>query len=237
MPREIEVADDVGPQQRHDVGALGEVEAGKDLLGDRRAAEHVAPLEHEHAPPGPREIGGVVRPLWPPPITMTSSRSRGDSMTKDAKGGDGPGRGGLAVREGCARCTVPRADRCSPTLRARGAACARYGAGDAGLREHARSSMTSAGRERDCDVGGASRCPSRELRIELRRVDARRTSAICEVGSRDPVEHAEGHEIDGIADMHVRVRARVGRRTRDTSCPASSIASCHRTSRPENSRI
>ena len=47
-----------GPQQRHDVGADREVEAGKDLFGDRRAAEDVTPLEHEHLAARAREIGG-----------------------------------------------------------------------------------------------------------------------------------------------------------------------------------
>ena len=48
-----------GPQQRDDVRADRELEAGKDLLGHRRAAEHVPPLEHQHLAPGAREIGGV----------------------------------------------------------------------------------------------------------------------------------------------------------------------------------
>ena len=72
VPRQVELADDLGPQQRDDVGADGELEAGEDLLGDRRAAEHVAALEHEHLPPGARQVGGVVRPLWPPPMTIAS---------------------------------------------------------------------------------------------------------------------------------------------------------------------
>ena len=59
VPREIQVADDVGPEQRDDVGALGEVEAGEDLLGHGRSAEHVAPLEHQHLPARPRQIRGV----------------------------------------------------------------------------------------------------------------------------------------------------------------------------------
>ena len=59
MPRQIELADDLGPQQRDDVRADGELEAGEHLLGDRGAAEHVPPLEHEHLPPGAREIGRV----------------------------------------------------------------------------------------------------------------------------------------------------------------------------------
>ena len=48
-----------GPQQRDDVRADRELEAGKDLFGDRRAAEHVAPLEHEHLAARARQVGGV----------------------------------------------------------------------------------------------------------------------------------------------------------------------------------
>ena len=59
VPRQIELADDLRPQQRHDVRADRELEAGKDLFGDGGAAEHVAPLEHEHLPSRAREIRGV----------------------------------------------------------------------------------------------------------------------------------------------------------------------------------
>ena len=58
MAGQIELADDLRPQQRDDVRADGEMEAGKDLFGDRRAAEHVAALEHEHLPPGAGQICG-----------------------------------------------------------------------------------------------------------------------------------------------------------------------------------
>ena len=58
MARQVELADDLRAQQRDDVGADREAEAGKHLLGDGRAAEHVPALEHEHLAPGAREIGG-----------------------------------------------------------------------------------------------------------------------------------------------------------------------------------
>ena len=57
--RQLEVADDLGPQQRHDVGEDREAEAREDLLGDRRAAEHVALLEDERLEPGAGEICGA----------------------------------------------------------------------------------------------------------------------------------------------------------------------------------
>ena len=58
VPRQIEVADDLGPQQRHDVRAHRELEAGKHFLGDRGPPEHRASLEHEDLPARPGEICG-----------------------------------------------------------------------------------------------------------------------------------------------------------------------------------
>ena len=55
----IEVANDLRPQQRDDVGADRELESGEDFFGDRRAAEHVPALEHQNFFPGARQIGGV----------------------------------------------------------------------------------------------------------------------------------------------------------------------------------
>ena len=59
VARQVEVPDDLGPQERDDVGADRELEAGEDLLGHRRAAEDVAPLEDEDLLAGAREVGGV----------------------------------------------------------------------------------------------------------------------------------------------------------------------------------
>ena len=47
-----------GPQQAHHVGELGEAIAREDFLGDRRAADDLAPLEHDHLLAGAREIRG-----------------------------------------------------------------------------------------------------------------------------------------------------------------------------------
>ena len=59
MPRQLQVADDLGPKQRDDVAEDGEPEAREDLLGDRGAAQHVALLEDERLQAGPREVGGA----------------------------------------------------------------------------------------------------------------------------------------------------------------------------------
>ncbi len=48
-----------GPQQAHDVREHREREAGEDLLAHRRAADALAPLEHDDALAGAREIGGA----------------------------------------------------------------------------------------------------------------------------------------------------------------------------------
>ena len=56
---EIELLDDLRPQQAQGVGESREVEAWAELLGDRRTADEVALLEHEHPLTGLREVGGV----------------------------------------------------------------------------------------------------------------------------------------------------------------------------------
>ena len=63
--RQVEVADDLRPEQADDVARDREAEARDDLLGDRRAAEHVAPLEDERLEAGPRQVGGGDEPVVP----------------------------------------------------------------------------------------------------------------------------------------------------------------------------
>jgi hypothetical protein len=55
---ELQLADDFRAQQRHDVGADGEFEAGKDLFGDRRAAYEVPAFEDQDFLAGPRQVRG-----------------------------------------------------------------------------------------------------------------------------------------------------------------------------------
>ena len=57
MARQVELADDLGPQQRDDVRADGEAEAREDLFRDRGAAEDMTALEDEHGSAGPGQIG------------------------------------------------------------------------------------------------------------------------------------------------------------------------------------
>jgi hypothetical protein len=59
VARQIEIANDLGPEQRNDVGADRELEAGEHFFGHRRAAEHVAAFEHEHALARPRQVSGA----------------------------------------------------------------------------------------------------------------------------------------------------------------------------------
>ena len=59
----IEVANDLRPQQTHHVRELGELESGNDLLGHRRAAHDVPPLEDEHLFAGAREVRGADEPV------------------------------------------------------------------------------------------------------------------------------------------------------------------------------
>ena len=64
--REIEIANDLGPQERNDIRADGELETGKDLFGDGGAAEHVASLEHEHLASRACQVGGAGQPVVSP---------------------------------------------------------------------------------------------------------------------------------------------------------------------------
>ncbi len=65
MPRQVELADDLRPQQRDHVRADRELEAREYLFRDRGAADHVPPLEHQHLAPRPRQVGGVDEPVVP----------------------------------------------------------------------------------------------------------------------------------------------------------------------------
>ena len=56
VPRQFEVADDLGPQQADDVRKLREPVAGEYLFGNGRAADDVAPLEHDDLLACPRQI-------------------------------------------------------------------------------------------------------------------------------------------------------------------------------------
>jgi hypothetical protein len=41
-------------------------------FADAGAADDIAPLENQHAPPGARQVAGVTSPLCSAPITMAS---------------------------------------------------------------------------------------------------------------------------------------------------------------------
>ena len=54
--RQLQLADDLGPEQRHDVRTDGKLEPGDDLFGDGRAADDVTPLDDEHLATRARQI-------------------------------------------------------------------------------------------------------------------------------------------------------------------------------------
>jgi hypothetical protein len=58
VPRQFEVADDLGPQQAHHVGELAEAVAREDFFGDGGAADDLAPLEDDYLLAGAREVRG-----------------------------------------------------------------------------------------------------------------------------------------------------------------------------------
>ncbi len=58
MPRQLQVADDLGPQQAHHVGELAEAVAREDFLGDGCAAHDLTAFEDDHFLAGAREVRG-----------------------------------------------------------------------------------------------------------------------------------------------------------------------------------
>ena len=56
---QLELLDDLRPQQAQRVGERGEREPGVQLLGDRGSADEPAPLEHEHVEPRLGEVRRV----------------------------------------------------------------------------------------------------------------------------------------------------------------------------------
>ena len=59
----IEVADDFRVQERDRIGGDGVAKAGMEFLGDRRAADDGAALEHDDFEPRGGEIGRGDKPL------------------------------------------------------------------------------------------------------------------------------------------------------------------------------
>ena len=57
--RQFEVAHDLGPEQRADIGAVGVEEARRQRAADGRAADPVVLLDHQHVEPGALQVAGV----------------------------------------------------------------------------------------------------------------------------------------------------------------------------------
>ena len=59
VPGQVEVGDDLGIEQADRVAGRRVAEARVELLGHRRAADHVAALQHRHLEPGAGEVEGA----------------------------------------------------------------------------------------------------------------------------------------------------------------------------------
>ena len=59
MTRQLHVGDHLGIEQADRIAGDGVAEARVELLGDRRAADDAAPLQHPHLVAGPRQIEGA----------------------------------------------------------------------------------------------------------------------------------------------------------------------------------
>ena len=80
---EVELVHDVGPQQAERVRERRELEARAQLLGDRRPAHQVTPLEDQRAQPRLGEVGAVDQPVVPA-ADRRSRRTRGWSLMTSA---------------------------------------------------------------------------------------------------------------------------------------------------------
>ena len=65
MLRQLELSDDLGPEQRDHVRGHAEPKSREDLLGYRGPAENVAPFEHDYLQARPREVGRRHQPVVP----------------------------------------------------------------------------------------------------------------------------------------------------------------------------
>src|SRR5687768_15285963 len=65
--RKVELTNDLGAQEAHDVRELRELESRNDLFRDCRAADEVPALEDEHLLPRAREVCGAHQPIVPGP--------------------------------------------------------------------------------------------------------------------------------------------------------------------------
>ena len=63
--RQFEVAHDFGPEQRADIGTVGVEETRRQRSADRRAADPVVLLQHQHVEPGALKIAGVDEAVMP----------------------------------------------------------------------------------------------------------------------------------------------------------------------------
>ncbi len=61
VPWQVELADDLRSEERHHVRAHREFETREDFLGDGRAAQHMAPLEHHDAPASAGQVRRVCQ--------------------------------------------------------------------------------------------------------------------------------------------------------------------------------
>ena len=56
VTRQLEIANDLGPEKAHDVGKHRELESRKNLLADGGTAQNLPALKHEHPPAGARQV-------------------------------------------------------------------------------------------------------------------------------------------------------------------------------------
>ena len=66
MPRQLQIRDHLRIEQRHRVARHRIAEARMKLFRDRRAADDIAPLQHQHLQPGLSQIRRANEPVMAP---------------------------------------------------------------------------------------------------------------------------------------------------------------------------
>ena len=63
MPWQVQLADDLRAEQRHDVRTHRIFETWMDLFGDRGAAKYVTAFEYKHLAPGASEVRSIYETI------------------------------------------------------------------------------------------------------------------------------------------------------------------------------
>ncbi len=99
---QIQIGNDPRLQQRDRIGGDRIAEAGMELFGDRRPAQHPAPFQHGHLQSGPRQVGGagqaIVAPANQQDIPNGLAHAPSPASSAERKRGPAPATAGRQAR-------------------------------------------------------------------------------------------------------------------------------------------